>query len=275
MWAVADLGGATSMHPLWVQILSFWHTIFSKHSCLGSWCPPYEVGNPLMGNPESTTGGKQILHYSMLSATMSCDIMFHTIWHLTSQYGCYRLKHAICKDLNLKFLEFMTKLDQNKGLYVFILHLYACIWAAGLLFGAFPWFSVLNWIHRQIVQNTETGCGRLAVVQPPIVQLSWCLHTPSQDPLLWSSGGFVVVNCGNFGLKPPEVGATSGRKYVFLTYFGPPRWIIVMKIVQKLKNSTNSGVYINFCHICTSLQAAGLFPQWFFKFSVQDCESVM
>ena len=31
----------------------------------------------------------------------------------------------------------------------------------------------------------------------------------------------MVVNCGNFGLKAPEVGAMSGRKYVFFTYLGP------------------------------------------------------
>ena len=60
----------------------------------------------------------------------------------------------------------MRKSDQNKGMYVFILDLYACIWAAGLLFGAFPWFSVLNWIHRQIVQDTETGCSKSAILAP-------------------------------------------------------------------------------------------------------------
>ena len=39
--------GAPPAHtPLWVHILSFWHTNFSKHSCLGSWCHPYEVGAP-------------------------------------------------------------------------------------------------------------------------------------------------------------------------------------------------------------------------------------
>ena len=41
-------GGATLVRaPLWVHILSFLHTNFSKRSCLGSWRPPYEVGAPL------------------------------------------------------------------------------------------------------------------------------------------------------------------------------------------------------------------------------------
>ena len=56
-FAVADLGGCCQcMSPLWVQILSFWHTNFSKCSCLGSWHPPYEVSAPPTGNPGSTTG---------------------------------------------------------------------------------------------------------------------------------------------------------------------------------------------------------------------------
>ena len=39
--SVADPGGggATWAHPPRVQILSFWHTNFSKRSCLGSWRP--------------------------------------------------------------------------------------------------------------------------------------------------------------------------------------------------------------------------------------------
>ena len=41
--------------PLRVQILSFWHTNFSKCSHLGSWRPPYEVGAPPTGNPGSAT----------------------------------------------------------------------------------------------------------------------------------------------------------------------------------------------------------------------------
>ena len=32
--------------PLRVQILSFWHTNFSKRSCLGSWCPPTRTAPP-------------------------------------------------------------------------------------------------------------------------------------------------------------------------------------------------------------------------------------
>ena len=39
--------GATGMCPLWVQILSFWHTNFSKHSRLGSWHPPMRLVLPL------------------------------------------------------------------------------------------------------------------------------------------------------------------------------------------------------------------------------------
>ena len=78
---------------------------------------------------------KQILHFLTLSAMTSCDITFCTIWHLTrSQYGCYRLKHAICKDLNLKFLGFMTKSDQNKGLYqvFYIYNRFACLYLSRL-----------------------------------------------------------------------------------------------------------------------------------------------
>ena len=44
-------GGVPDVHlppPPMVPILSFWHTEFSKHSCLGSWRPP-------MGNPGSAT----------------------------------------------------------------------------------------------------------------------------------------------------------------------------------------------------------------------------
>ena len=37
------------MSPPRVQILSFWHTNFTKCSCLGSWRPPYEVGAPPYG----------------------------------------------------------------------------------------------------------------------------------------------------------------------------------------------------------------------------------
>ena len=48
--------GAPPAHaPLRVQILSFWHTNFSKCSRLGSWRPPYEVGAPPTGNPGSAT----------------------------------------------------------------------------------------------------------------------------------------------------------------------------------------------------------------------------
>ena len=37
-----QIQGALLVHaPLWVQILSFWHTNFLKHSHLGSWCPPW------------------------------------------------------------------------------------------------------------------------------------------------------------------------------------------------------------------------------------------
>ena len=47
---MADPGGAPPAHaPLRVQILSFWHTNFSKCSHLGSWRPP-------TGNPGSATG---------------------------------------------------------------------------------------------------------------------------------------------------------------------------------------------------------------------------
>ena len=54
---MADPGGAAGAYPLRVQILSFWHTNFSKRSCLGSWAPPpYEVGTPPTGNPGSATG---------------------------------------------------------------------------------------------------------------------------------------------------------------------------------------------------------------------------
>ena len=98
----------------------------------------------------------------------SVDVTFCIIWHLTrSQYGCYRLKPVICRLQILDFIKFnanswtfMTKTGVS-------MYFCACIWAAGLLFGTFPWFyqrlSVLT-------GSTETGCGRLAVVQPPIVQ---------------------------------------------------------------------------------------------------------
>ena len=45
--SVVDPGGSTGMRPPRGQILSFWHTNFSKRSCLGSWRSPYEVGAPL------------------------------------------------------------------------------------------------------------------------------------------------------------------------------------------------------------------------------------
>ena len=45
---MVDSGGAPLVcAPLQVQILSFWHTNFSKCSHLRSWCLPYEVGTPL------------------------------------------------------------------------------------------------------------------------------------------------------------------------------------------------------------------------------------
>ena len=44
---VADPGGATSVRPLWVQILSFWHTNFSKCSHLGSWRPLTRSAPPI------------------------------------------------------------------------------------------------------------------------------------------------------------------------------------------------------------------------------------
>ena len=40
-------GGAASVHPLRVQILSFRHTNFMKHSHLGSWRPPMRLAPPL------------------------------------------------------------------------------------------------------------------------------------------------------------------------------------------------------------------------------------
>ena len=46
--------------PLRVQVLSFWHTNFSKQSHLGSWCPPYEVGAPPTGNPGSAAANHVI-----------------------------------------------------------------------------------------------------------------------------------------------------------------------------------------------------------------------
>ena len=46
--------------------------------------------------------------------------------------------------------------DHNKGLYVFIC-LYLSCWAVlSKVVGS-------DWIHRQIVQNTERGCGKLAI----------------------------------------------------------------------------------------------------------------
>ena len=45
---MADPRGRTRRTPpLRVPILSFWHTNFTKHSCVGSWRSPYEVGAPL------------------------------------------------------------------------------------------------------------------------------------------------------------------------------------------------------------------------------------
>ena len=42
--SLADLGRACQAHaPLRVQILSFGHTKFSKHNCLGSQCPPHDL----------------------------------------------------------------------------------------------------------------------------------------------------------------------------------------------------------------------------------------
>ena len=39
-------GGAAGARPPRVQILSFWHTNFSKRSCLGSWRPPTRSAPP-------------------------------------------------------------------------------------------------------------------------------------------------------------------------------------------------------------------------------------
>ena len=48
LWGILDplmqwriQGAPPACTPLWVQILSFWHTNFSKRSRLGSWRPPY------------------------------------------------------------------------------------------------------------------------------------------------------------------------------------------------------------------------------------------
>ena len=48
-------GRARRAPPLRVQILSFWHAKFSKHSRLGGPQPPYEVHGPPTGNPGSAT----------------------------------------------------------------------------------------------------------------------------------------------------------------------------------------------------------------------------
>ena len=51
--------------PLRVQILSFWHTNFSKRSHLGSWRPPYEVGAPL----------REILDPLLISIRIVCTVL--------------------------------------------------------------------------------------------------------------------------------------------------------------------------------------------------------
>ena len=43
---LADPGGAAGARPLMVQILSFWHTNFTKRSHLGSWRPPIRLAPP-------------------------------------------------------------------------------------------------------------------------------------------------------------------------------------------------------------------------------------
>ena len=53
------IGGFRGAHPARAPprdpILSFWHTNFTKCSCLGSPRPPYEVHTPPTGNPGSAT----------------------------------------------------------------------------------------------------------------------------------------------------------------------------------------------------------------------------
>ena len=53
--------------PPWVQILSFWHTNFSKRSRLRSWRPPLRGQRPPMGNPGSAT----VLYYDCITCNNS------------------------------------------------------------------------------------------------------------------------------------------------------------------------------------------------------------
>ena len=93
----------------------------------------------------------------------------------------------------------------------------------GLLFGTFPWLSVLNWIHRQIAQNTdrvwEIGCfGPLRMVQS-----SWCFaYTFLRPCLLWRLYRWFCGEIYQWWQCLVESGASlKWGKYVFFDIFQP------------------------------------------------------
>ena len=105
---VADPGGAPLAHaPIQVQILSFWHTNFSKRSHLGSWRPPYEVGAPPTGNPGSATAWLHhkpkhmcyalIFHSFLAFVAVLCGKQKCTCSHRTLKDACEVHAHAFNK----------------------------------------------------------------------------------------------------------------------------------------------------------------------------------
>ena len=65
-------------HPLRVQILSIWHTKFSKRNCLGSQCPPMRSAPPT-GYPGSATGAGSLTNLKVVD-TFNLQIpIIHTL----------------------------------------------------------------------------------------------------------------------------------------------------------------------------------------------------
>ena len=121
---MVDPGGCRQcVPPLRVQILSFWHTKFSKHSCLGSWHPPYKVGAPLWeildplppplpggssstttsggssstttsgGSSFTTTSGWVLFHYHFWG--VPCDLSHNALIY------CYRIPQCIMGKIHM------------------------------------------------------------------------------------------------------------------------------------------------------------------------------
>ena len=93
-------GGAASMCPLRVEILSFQHTNFTKRSRLGSWCPPYEVGAPLREildpplnmkchSGSFSSGGSRGCHQHATPLRVQIILFWHTNFSKRSRLGSW------------------------------------------------------------------------------------------------------------------------------------------------------------------------------------------